>query len=101
MTFSAETIISSAPIEQSESYNKFILTSIINPLCSFGLVTDNDIELVDGNEHNRKKIVKLEKELKLIIDKTSTKKYQKNAKAHTKERDSTKVLIYALLQIKH
>lgn len=79
-------------IEQYENPEKLILSSILNPSCSFGLTTDVEVKLIDVNQHNRKKLLALESELKEILDKVATAKYQKKAKPHRKERDTAKVI---------
>lgn len=92
LTFSTDTIILPMSIEQYENPEKLILSSILNPSCSFGLTTDVEVKLIDVNQHNRKKLLALESELKEILDKVATAKYQKKAKPHRKERDTAKVI---------
>lgn len=80
-----------------ENFNercKIILSSIVNERCTIAISTDVEVQLIDIQERNRKKLVKLQENLKLWIDKTTTEKYKKKAKSFTKERDLSQVRLF-------
>lgn len=76
----------------SES-EKLILTSIVNERCSVAISTEVNVQLIDIQERNKKKLAKLQENLKIFIDKTTTEKYVKKVKSHTKERNLSQVRI--------
>lgn len=73
---------------------KLILSSIVNEHCTIAISTDVEVQLIDIQERNRKKLAKLQESLKFLIDKTTTEKYKKKAKSYTKERDLSQVRLF-------
>lgn len=71
--------------------NKLILSSIVNERCTIAISTDIEVQLIDIQERNKKKLAKLQEKLRGLIDKTTAEKYKKKAKPHTKERDLSQV----------
>lgn len=93
LTFSLETNILPMKMDTFSEREKFILTSIVNERCSVAISTDVNVQLIDIQERNKKKLAKLQENLKILIDKTSTEKYVKKAKSHIKERNLSQVRI--------
>lgn len=91
LTFSVETIVLPGQMAEFMEKEKFILSSIIDKCCSFGISTDVPVETVDIQERNKKKIAKLQARLDELNNKISTEKYMKKAKSHVKERDLCQV----------
>lgn len=94
LTFSIETNIVPMKMEHFNERCKIILSSIVNERCTIAISTDVEVQLIDIQERNRKKLVKLQENLKLWIDKTTTEKYKKKAKSFTKERDLSQVRLF-------
>lgn len=93
LTFSEETNILAMKLDDYDGRNKLILSSIVNERCTVAISTDIEVQLIDIQERNKKKLTKLQLNLKGLIDKTTTEKYKKKAKPHTKERDLSQVRI--------
>lgn len=72
---------------------KLILSSTVNERCSVGISTDMPVQLTNIQERNKKKLAKLEVQLKEMLDKISTEKYRRKAKPHTKQKDLIQVCI--------
>lgn len=96
LTFSCDTIILPISIQQYDNSHKLLVSSIINPLCTFGVSTDVEVQLVDVQQRNRKKLQQLQVDLKNIDDKLATEKYQQNTSQRTKTKDLTKVFWFCL-----
>ncbi|XP_031639875.1 valine--tRNA ligase [Contarinia nasturtii] len=91
LTFSVETSILPMEMDAFGEKEKLLLTSILNERCSIAISTDVKIQLVDIQERNKKKLAKLQENLKFMIDKISRDKYCKKATSRTKEKDSLKI----------
>lgn len=91
MTFSEETNILAMKFDDYDERSKLILSSIVNERCTVAISTDIEVQLIDIQERNKKKLAKLQENLKGLIDKTTTEKYKKKAKPHTKDRDLSRV----------
>lgn len=91
LTFSCDTIILPTSIQQYDHSHKLLVSSIINPLCTFGVSTEVEVQLVNIQQRNRNKLQQLQVDLKNIDDKLATEKYQQNTSQRTKTKDLTKV----------
>lgn len=80
-------------MEEFEKRELLILDSIVNERCSVAISTEVKVQLIDIHERKKKKLVKLQEKLKLLIEKTSTEKYKKKTKQHWKEKDISEVCI--------
>lgn len=96
LTFSLETIILPIKMDTFSEREKLILSSIVNEHSTVAISTDIKVQLIDIQERNRKKLAKLQENLKFMNDKISTEKYVKKAKPHTKQRDLLQVCIYLI-----
>lgn len=78
-------------IDDFDEQNKLILSSIVNERCTVAISTDSEVQLVDIQERNKKKLAKLHENLHLLMEKTTAEKYIKKTKPRIKERDSSQV----------
>lgn len=81
-------------MDDFEYREKLILSSIVNERCSIGISTNVEVQLIDIQERNKKKLFKLKESLEILIKKTSTEKYHKRAKSDKKEKDLSHVRSY-------
>lgn len=91
LTFSVETSVHEIPINEFEHQEKIILNSMVNKSCTFGISTDVDVQIIDVHERNRKKLHRLELELKQLNDKMSSERYKRKTKPFRVANDLSKV----------
>lgn len=81
-------------IQQYDHSRKLVVNSVINPLCTFGVSTDVEVQLVDVQQRNNKKLQQLQVDLNNFNDKLATEKYQQNTSHRTKTKDLAKVFVF-------
>lgn len=91
LTFALETNIQPLQIDAFEQREKLVLSSIVNERCAVAISTDVEVQLIDIQERNKKKLSKLQDTLETLMNKISTEKYKKKTKPHIKQRDLNQV----------
>lgn len=93
LTFSLATSIQPLRIDEFEEREKLILSSIVNERCVVAISTDVQVQLIDIQERNKKKLAKLQDTLQTLMDRIATDKYQKKVKPQTKQNNLNQVHI--------
>lgn len=75
-----------------EGNSNFVIESTANHLCSFGITINAPSQLQDTSEINQKKLVKLEKSLERMLQRTTPDGYKRNVSEIIQKKDSKKVI---------